>query len=113
MAQKILPENNKTEDNGPVLSGPRNDLIFDIWSLVHLLTGILLGWIMSPTIAVLVMILWEPLERFALSKFLAKFGIKFGYETVKNSLADIMFDILGISIGAAGLMAFIDPPFHF
>jgi hypothetical protein len=45
------------------------------------------------------MVLWEPLEVFVLSPFLAKRGIEFGYETWRNSLSDIVFDIVGVAIG--------------
>jgi len=89
----------------------RNDSLFDLWSIVHVLTGILLGWIMSPFVALLIMVLWEPLEILVLSPFLAKFNIVFGYETIRNSLSDIFFDCVGVALGFYVLSNLLDPPF--
>lgn len=89
----------------------RNDALFDLWSVVHLLTGVLLGWIMPPVIALAIMVLWEPLEILVLSPLLAKFGIEFGYETLRNSLSDIFFDTVGVLLGVYALGRFIEPPF--
>jgi hypothetical protein len=91
---------------------PRNDKLFDLWSIVHLATGILAGWVMAPFVALLIMVLWEPLEILVLSKFLARFHILFGHETLRNSLSDIAFDGLGVSLGYWGLTALAKPPFH-
>lgn len=77
----------------------RNNSIFDIWSIVHLLTGILFGLLINPWLAFVLMVAWEPLEIFVLSPLLAKYGIDFGYETWRNSLSDIVFDAIGILIG--------------
>lgn len=90
----------------------RNDALVDIWSLVHLVTGILGGWLVDPFIALLVMVLWEPLEILVLSPFLGRRGILFGHESLRNSLSDIAFDGLGVAIGWWGLTALWDPPFH-
>lgn len=81
------------------MSGKRNDALFDRWSIVHIVTGVGLGWVMSPLMAVVIMVLWEPLEILLLSPFLARYGIEFGYETLKNSLSDIVFDIAGVLAG--------------
>lgn len=89
----------------------RNDSLFDLWSVVHLLTGILMGWIMPPVIALALMVLWEPLEILVLSPLLAKVGIEFGYETLRNSLSDIFFDTVGVLSGVYLLGRFIEPPF--
>lgn len=89
----------------------RNDSLFDTWSVVHLLTGVLLGWVMSPFVALIIMILWEPLEILVLSPFLAKFGIVFGFESLRNSLSDIFFDTMGVIAGAYILSSLIEPPF--
>ncbi|CAN5402111.1 hypothetical protein BH09PAT4_BH09PAT4_00920 [soil metagenome] len=78
---------------------PRNNAVFDKWSIVHLVTGILLGLLLHPLLAIIIMVLWEPLEVFVLSPFLAKRGIEFGYETWRNSLSDIVFDTVGVAIG--------------
>jgi CBS domain containing-hemolysin-like protein len=91
---------------------PRNDRFFDIWSLGHLTLGIVGGWVMDPLVALLALVVWEPLEILVLSPFLARFGIEFGHETLRNSLSDIAFDSLGIAIGFWGLTAIADPPFH-
>jgi hypothetical protein len=92
--------------------GKRNGNLFDTWSIVHLCTGIAMGWLMAPFAALLLMVLWEPLEIFILSPLLGKIGIEFGYETINNSLSDIVFDSLGILIGAYLLGALFDPPFY-
>ena len=91
---------------------PRNDLLFDVWSLVHLATGILMAWVMDPFVALLIMVLWEPLEILVLSPLLAKVGITFGHETLRNSLSDIFFDCVGVAIGFWLLTPLYDPPFH-
>lgn len=91
----------------------RNDALFDSWSIVHILTGIAMAWLMSPAIAFVLMVLWEPLEVLVLSPILARFGIVFGFESIKNSLSDIVFDLVGVVIGAYGLRIIIDPPFQF
>lgn len=90
----------------------RNDALFDIWSLVHLFTGIFMGWVMAPFVALSIMVLWEPLEIFVLSPILGKFGIEFGYETLRNSLSDVFFDVVGVGIGLVVLTSFVDPPFY-
>lgn len=90
----------------------RNDALFDAWSIVHLLTGVGMGWTMQPLVALVVMVLWEPLEILVLSPLLARFGITFGYETLRNSLSDIVFDILGVLAGAFLLTALVAPPFR-
>lgn len=88
----------------------RNDALFDIWSLVHLGTGIVAGWLADPFIGLLIMVLWEPLEVLVLSPFLARFGILFGHESLRNSLSDIAFDGVGVGLGYWGLRAIVDPP---
>ncbi len=90
----------------------RNDALFDKWSIVHFSTGVLFGWLMPPFIALVIMVLWEPLENFVLSPPLARKGIDFGYESIRNSLSDIVFDIIGITIGFYLLSELLSPPFH-
>jgi hypothetical protein len=90
----------------------RNVAFFDAWSIVHIITGIVLGWIMAPVIAFVMMVLWEPLEIFLLSPVLAHFGITYGFESLRNSLSDILFDAIGVIIGAFGLTLLAAPPFH-
>lgn len=89
----------------------RNDSLFDYWSIVHLCTGIAMGWVFSPFVALVLMVLWEPLEILILSPILARFGIIFGYETLRNSLSDIVFDTIGIIIGAYIVTSLFKPPF--
>jgi hypothetical protein len=89
----------------------RNNAFFDIWSLVHLFTGVLMGWVIDPFLALALMVLWEPLEILVLSPLLAKVGIIFGYESLKNSLSDIFFDVIGVALGYYLLTALIEPPF--
>ena len=90
----------------------RNDAWYDNWSLMHLLIGIILGWLMPPFAAVALMVLWEPVEIFVLSPILARYNINFGYETLKNSLSDIIVDVTGVAIGYYGLQLIVTPPLH-
>lgn len=90
----------------------RNQSVFDIWSIIHLVTGIFLGWLMSPFIALLLMVLWEPLEVLVLSPLLAKRNIIFGRESLQNSLSDIFFDALGVGLGYWLLANLFSPPFY-
>ena len=77
----------------------RNNRLYDAWSLVHFATGVGLGWLLNPFLAIGLMILWEPLEIFILSPLLAKRGIVFGYETWRNSFSDIVVDTAGVITG--------------
>lgn len=92
--------------------GKRNGNLFDRWSIVHLVTGIIMGWVMQPFVALSIMVLWEPLEILVLSPVLDRFGIVFGYESIRNSLSDIFFDVIGVALGAWLLSAIATPPFH-
>jgi len=75
-------------------------------------TGVALGWVLSPLVAVVIMVLWEPLEILVLSPILARYNIVFGFETLRNSLSDIAFDVAGVAVGYYALTALIAPPFH-
>lgn len=90
----------------------RNDALVDVWSLVHLLTGVLGGWLVDPFVALLAMVLWEPLEILVLSPFLGRRGILFGHESLRNSLSDVFFDGLGVAIGWWLVTPLWEPPFH-
>lgn len=83
----------------PKSNHPRNSSLFDKWSLVHISSGIVAAVLMPPLLAIIILALWEPLEIFVLSPFMARFGIIFGHESLKNSLADIFFNIIGVIIG--------------
>ncbi len=97
----------------PITPKPnRNGNLFDRWSVVHVVTGILLGWLMDPFTALAIMVLWEPLEILVLSPLLAKRGISFGYESLRNSLSDIFFDVIGVGLGAWLLTEVAAAPFH-
>jgi hypothetical protein len=91
----------------------RNDSFADIWSLTHVGWAAFLGWVLNPFAALVIMVLWEPLEIFVLSPLLARFGINFGYESLRNSLSDIFFDVAGVILGAYIIASFFDPPFYF
>ena len=67
---------------------------------------------MSPFFALVILVLWEPVEIFILSPLLAKRGINFGYESIRNSLSDIVFDIMGVIFGAYVLAQLHTPPLH-
>ncbi len=82
----------------PKINQKRNDDLFDYWSIVHLLTSFGLAMIIDPFFALLLVVAWEPLEILVLSPLLAKRGILFGHETLKNSLSDIVFDIVGVLV---------------
>lgn len=58
------------------------------------------------------MVLWEPLEVLILSPFLARFGIDFGHESIRNVLSDIIFDAIGVAIGYWIVLELISPPFY-
>ena len=90
----------------------RNDRLVDPWSFVHLVTGIALGWTMAPFIALMLLVLWEPLEILVLSPLADRYlKLQFGFETLRNSLSDIVFDAAGVALGYWGLRALVDPPF--
>ena len=84
----------------------------DRFGLIHFATGIVFGWLMPPVVAITLMVLWEPLEILVLSPILARYNIDFGFETLKNSLSDIVVDIAGVAIGYYLLTALISPPFR-
>lgn len=107
--KRRLPHSSLSERLG---GRKRNDSLFDTWSIVHLLTGVVLGWIMPPFIALVLMVLWEPIEILVLSPVLVKWGIDFGYETIRNSLSDIVFDTAGVVLGSIVLGTLLKPPFH-
>lgn len=90
----------------------RNGRIFDLWSVIHFSTGMILGWLLDPFVALVILVLWEPLEIFVISPLLMRFNIVFGYETLRNSLSDILFDTLGVIAGTVILTSIITPPFH-
>jgi hypothetical protein len=96
----------------PKVKPPRNNNLFDTWSLIHFSTGILFGWLLDPFAALVIMVLWEPLEILVLSPLLWRHGILFGHETINNSLSDIVFDTAGICFGYWLLTNLIDAPFH-
>ncbi len=77
----------------------RNDKLFDGWSIVHVITSILFTLTFGPKIALIVVFLWEPLEIYLLSPLLAKIDVRFGDETLKNSLSDLVFDAVGVGVG--------------
>jgi len=90
----------------------RNNLLYDNWSLMHITSGIICGWLVAPLPAIVILALYEPVEVFVLSPLFARYGIVFGYEALRNSLSDIFFDAIGITIGAWLLTALFAPPFH-
>ena len=90
----------------------RNNTLLDGWSFVHLVTGIAAGWVMDPFIALLILVLWEPLEILVLSPMADRLlGIEFGFESLRNSMSDIVFDAAGVALGYWALRALVEPPF--
>lgn len=78
----------------------RNERWLDLWTLTHVAWGAVLPFAMPPYWALVVMVLWEPFEVLFLCPFLARFGIKFGHESLRNSLMDIVADVAGVTFGA-------------
>lgn len=92
--------------------GDRNDRLVDPWSIVHLLTGVGMGWIMDPFWALLIMILWEPVELYVISPITWRLMQReFGHESLANSWSDILFDAAGVTFGAFLLRLWLEPPF--
>lgn len=90
----------------------RNSALFDGWSVIHFATGVAFGWLLDPFVGLLIMVLWEPLEVLVLSPLLARRGIIFGHESLRNVLSDVAFDALGVAVGYWGLSSLIEPPFR-
>ncbi len=90
----------------------RNNALYDKWSIIHIVSGIALSWVMPPFIAIALLVLYEPFEILILSPILARYDIVFGYETIRNSLSDVVFDTIGVIIGGYLLAKIIDPPFR-
>lgn len=91
----------------------RNDRLIDVWSGVHVVTAMAMGWVMDPFVALVILILYEPLEIFILCPISMRlFDYPFGYESWRNSFSDIVFDAVGVAIGYLGLTAVHAPPFH-
>lgn len=110
---EYMPSKPKARLHAPKTAKPsRNGNLFDKWSVVHLLTGVLMGWIMSAFVALSLMVLWEPLEILILSPLLARYNVVFGYESLRNSLSDIFFDVAGVAFGTWLLGAVAQPPLH-
>lgn len=84
---------------------PRNGKLVDAWSFVHLATCAALSFVVGPVVSFLVALAWEPLEVLVLSPLLAKRGIDFGHESLRNSLSDVAFNAAGALLGAAGVAA--------
>lgn len=77
----------------------RNKNVFDVWSVVHLATGMVMGYFIEPLTAIIIMLAWEPFEVLILSPLLARYSVNFGYESLQNSLSDMAVDIVGVGIG--------------
>lgn len=80
---------------------PRNASLVDVWSFVHLGTCAALALIFGPLVAFVLALAWEPVEVLVLSPLLAKRGIDFGHEDLRNSLSDIAFNAAGVVLGYA------------
>lgn len=91
----------------------RNDRTIDEWSGVHLMVGVWAGWIMDPFIALVLMVLWEPVEVLILSPLFDRlWGIEFGFESLRNVMSDIVFNVAGVSLGYWVLRELVAPPFQ-
>ena len=78
---------------------PRNARLVDVWSFVHLATCAALALAFGPLIAFVLALAWEPVEVLVLSPLLARHGIDFGHEDLRNSLSDIAFNATGVMLG--------------
>ena len=102
----------REETKEKLLHGARNDALLDAWTGAHVLTGAGLGWLMDPFWALVILILWEPLEVFLLHPLVLRLtGKLFGYESWRNSISDIVFDAVGVAVGYYVLRAVVEPPF--
>lgn len=81
-------------------AAPHNNSWLDIWSLTHLIWAVFLALVLPPFWALAIMVLWEPLEVLVLSPILARVGVVFGKEGLRNSLMDIVVDVAGVALGA-------------
>jgi multisubunit Na+/H+ antiporter MnhB subunit len=78
----------------------RNGKLVDIWSLTHILWGLVFAYYFPPFLAFLLLAAWEPFENLVLSPFLWRyFNVNFGHESLQNALSDIFFDGIGILLG--------------
>ncbi len=90
----------------------RNDALIDVWSGVHFMTGVALGWVVDPFVALLVLVLWEPLEVLVLSPLAQRiWGKEFGFEGLRNVVSDIVVDAAGVAVGYWVLGGLVEPPF--
>lgn len=85
----------------------RNATYMDWWSVTHIVWGIVLAVFLGPFWALVLMVLWEPFEILVGSPIAARFGIEFGHETLRNSLMDIVFDVVGVLLGALVVLPLI------
>jgi len=92
-----------------VTHGMRNHRLVDVWSFIHLAAGILIALVLPPFWALVVMVLWEPLELLVLSPMLARIDILFGHESLKNSMMDVVFDVAGVVVGVYLVVPVFDP----
>lgn len=96
----------------PRIGVARNSKLYDIWSINHVVTGMIFGVFMAPIPAMLIMSAWEPLEVFIISPIMARFGVLFGYEALVNAISDIIFDAIGYAIGYFLLSQFVGPEYR-
>jgi len=95
-----------------LFSHRRNDALLDRWSFVHLVTGAAMAWVMPPHIALMILVLWEPLEILVLSPLAKRlWGLDFGFESLRNAMSDIVFDVAGVGLGLWFLRNVAEPPF--
>ncbi len=76
------------------------------------MTGVISGLLMPPLIAIALIIIWKPFEILVVSPILARCHLDFGFETLKNSVLDIMVDIGGVALGYYAVAHYIVPSFH-
>ena len=99
------------EPDAPSDRPPRNDAVVDAWSFVHLASGILAGWLLPPFLALVLLILWEPVEVLIISPLMWRWKRRvFGHESLRNVASDVLFDVAGVAIGHYALGAVVESP---
>jgi uncharacterized membrane protein YjgN (DUF898 family) len=82
--------------------------LVDWWTLTHVVWAAVLTCFVGPFVAVVALTLWEPFEVLVLSQFMARKGFNFGHEDIRNSLVDLVFNILGVLLTTFAVLPFVE-----
>lgn len=91
----------------------RNQRLVDGWSGLHLLGGVVVALVLPPFWALVVAVLFEPVEVLVIGPVVARYDIDFGHEGVRNLAMDLVFDVAGILVGAFWLRDVLAPALPF